>query len=298
MHDYSQNGESKLLRDFLNRIRNHSHPEVEENSSLVLVEFGGSMGTDNSNFFGIAEKDSFAIVQIEGDPKKYPKCLESMQRLSTGTAIKAWVGTKSNVDRLDAILEKNNLITRNVLGVSIDIDGDDALIFENMGFTPPLVIVEYNPTLPSEGRFRQPRGHKWGNNIGELISVAKSQEMFLVAMTRLNLIFVRNEFMNLFHELNLDESLKALDNVRYGFGYDGTLIRYSLMSGNTTREFYHHGWSNTLLKQPLPKWLRRFGSNNSLDYTRFATSVILSMFRPYLWLKFIINYLVEKRNRF
>jgi hypothetical protein len=40
--------------------------------------------------------------------------------------------------------------------VSIDIDGDDAAVFENLGFLPEMAIVEFNPTLGVDSIYRNP----------------------------------------------------------------------------------------------------------------------------------------------
>jgi hypothetical protein len=40
--------------------------------------------------------------------------------------------------------------------VSLDIDGDDAEVFENLGFLPEMAIVEFNPTLGVDSIYRDP----------------------------------------------------------------------------------------------------------------------------------------------
>jgi hypothetical protein len=57
---------------------------------------------------------------------------------------------------LSEILQAQGIDPQSVDVVSIDIDGDDAAVFENLGFVPEIVVCEFNPTFPSDAVFRNP----------------------------------------------------------------------------------------------------------------------------------------------
>jgi hypothetical protein len=168
------------------------------------------------------------------------------------------VGLEQGKNDLETILVESDVDTSLVAGVSIDIDSDDAAVFESIGFNPFFVIVEFNPYLPADASFRNPKGQNMGNSIGELLSVAQSKKMFPVGITPTNLIFLSEKFRGIFQEIQILNEIKKLNLPRFGWGYDGTLLRFSTSGIDTTQEFYHNGWSGQLLFQPAPKFLRGY----------------------------------------
>jgi hypothetical protein len=141
--------------------------------------------------------------------------------------------------------------------VSVDIDSDDAAVFENLGFTPHLAIVEFNPTLPLDSCFRNPEGSTMGNSPGEIIRVGEALGMYVVAVSPTNLIFMRNLYKAKVPEADVALELKEFDLPRFGLGYDGTLIRYSTRGEVKISEIYHNGWNDSFIRQPLPPSLRK-----------------------------------------
>jgi len=168
------------------------------------------------------------------------------------------VGTTVGLDNLAKALEELEVELSSVSGVSIDIDSDDAFVLETIGFSPEFVIVEHNPTLPSDGRYRNPPSSTIGNNLGELIAVGTNLGLYPVGLTNTNLIMCNKNLYHLINEIDVLEELSNLDLPRFGWGYDGTLIRYGTNGTNTTSEFYYNGWSGHLLFQPTPKFLRGY----------------------------------------
>jgi hypothetical protein len=143
-----------------------------------FVEFGGSMGKDNSNLFVFGEAGR-SLIMIESDASLFLALETSTKTLPSTSAIHATVGygdvTQGQSGRtLGQILSQNRVDPNNISVVSIDIDSDDAAVFENLGLDPLLVIVEYNNSFPSDVRIRNPRGKQWGNSSLELLEVAKN----------------------------------------------------------------------------------------------------------------------------
>ena len=252
---YSQWGEENIVRQALAAI-DSMRP------AGILVEFGGSKGRDNSNLFAFGE-DGRPLVLIEQDPKLFELLLKAVDKLKTIVPVLASVGfeERSTTDHqtLSEILESHSIDPTRVTVVSIDIDSDDASVFENLGrgVDPLLVLVEYNNSFPSDVRVRNPKGKAWGNSSLELCEVAKGRGMFLAAATNTNLIFLKNDLNETFKELDLLEGLAPLEHSRLGLAYDGTLVRFTTGGKNITRENYQ-GWGDTLVRQPIPSFMRGY----------------------------------------
>lgn len=252
---YSQWGEENIVRNALASI-DALRP------GGILVEFGGSKGRDNSNLFAFGE-DGRPLVLIEQDPHLFDALLKSVDKLDSIHPILASVGfengSTSGHQTLGEILDSQDIDLTKVAIVSIDIDSDDAAVFENLGggVDPLLVLVEYNNSFPSDVRVRNPRGKAWGNSSLELYEVAKARGMFLAAATNTNLVFVKNELRDAFEELDLLQGMAPFEHSRLGLAYDGTLVRFTTGGKNITRENYQ-GWGDTLVRQPIPSFMRGY----------------------------------------
>lgn len=272
VNKYSQSGEEIIVKHLLN------HVDIVKPSG-VLVEFGGSRGGDNSNLFALGEEGRH-LVLIESDESRFAELEKAIGPFKTiigllGTVgySEADVGTNGKV--LSKILLDYGIEPSQVSVVSIDIDSDDAAVFECLGFVPDIAIVEFNPTFPADANFRNPPGCAIGNSPSEVFRVGKSLGMFLVAVTQTNLIFMKNQYASLVQEVDLVSSLAPLDLQRFGWGYDGTLVRYSTSGRNKTQEIYHNGWNDSFLRQPSPRLLRRYGS--SMRSVRLAYFVLTGL---------------------
>lgn len=242
---FSQSGEELVVRQLL-----EIGPE-----DPILVEFGGSRGFDNSNMIAQAVDGLADVILIEGSSQRYEELKKNISSLTKVQAIRAMVGYQTGVDSLDSILRHNGTDPDRVFGVSIDIDGDDALVFENMGLSPDFVIVEYNPTLPLDGYFRNSPGKNMGNNVSELRRIGVELGYFEAALTPTNLVLVSNRLADRVEKIDLLAEANKLDNPKFGIAYDGTIVRFSGQS-ITTEEIMDAGWSGATIVQPLPRWLR------------------------------------------
>lgn len=281
---YSQYGEENIIRAALPVLDNFM-------PGGVLVEFGASTGSLNSNLFAFGEEGR-SLVLIESDPQLFPSLVESVDKLPNVFPVLAKVGyaeqTQQTPSRtLGNILDDQNIDTSKVSIVSIDIDSDDAAVFENLGVDPLLVLVEYNNTFPGDARIRNPENKAWGNSSLEIFEVARGRNMFLVAATNTNLVFADNSLISFFEELGLSEAMEPLHHSRLGLAYDGTLVRFTTDGTNTTREFYQ-GWGPSFLRQPLPKFMRSYPMKyRMLSWTYLAIIGFLS--NPLSFLQFLLG---------
>lgn len=275
---YSQSGEESAIREALHEI------QKRKGKSGWLVEFGGSRGRDNSNLMRFAEEGENLLL-IEADANRFADLEDAIAGVPTARALRARVGFSDN-DNLKNLLALCSIEVELVQVVSIDIDSDDAAVFENLRFVPDMVIVEFNPTLASDARFRNPTGSQIGNSIGELRHVAANASMFPVAITSTNLIFMRNEYKSTFVEIEIESEISNLDLTRFGLGYDGTIVRYSTNGKVSTSEVMHNGWNGSLILQPLPRFLRKF-TNPRLPIRAFYFVFANILFSPWRVLSFL-----------
>ena len=251
---YSQWGEESVVRAALGSVD-------EFRPGGILVEFGGSTGSENSNLFAFGEEGR-PLVLIESNPKLFEFLLQSVSQFPNIQPIRASVGYEEQNQTgenstLRHILESKDIDPNKVSVVSIDIDSDDAAVFENLGLDPLLALVEYNNSFPADARIRNPKGKSWGNSSLEVWEVAQSRGMFLVAATQTNLIFAKNILRSAFEELDLIEALRPFEHQRLGIAYDGTLVRFTTGGQNTTQENFQ-GFGSTLLRQPIPLFMRGY----------------------------------------
>ena len=151
--------------------------------------------------------------------------------------------------------------------LSIDIDGCDYFILESLRiYRPKFVCIEYNPTIPNEVDFVQPKDFsiKQGASAKAITSLAAAKGYALVATTYCNLIFVRNEFKEGVagpDELSLDSLRDDTACRTFLFvGYDGTIL-----SNKSSLAMPWHKMELDLSSlQQLPAFLRRFPHDYNL----------------------------------
>jgi len=292
---FSQWGEENAVRQLLELVAPKTQTFRTAEDPGVLVEFGGSRGSDHSNFFRFVDAGP-ALVMIEGDSDRFHGLESTAARFPSLIAINAWVDDGKN--SVAEILRRRDINTHNIYGISIDIDGDDALIFETLGVNPCFVVIEHNPALPLDGRFRNPKGRNVGNNLGELVAVAAQRGMFPVCVTETNIIFLDNKYQNIVYEIDVANELKSLDLMRFGIGFDGTLVRYSTLGHDTTAEFYHNGWAKCLVVQPLPRIIRHLVLKKSAANLKLAySSLIAFLLRPISFSVFVTRYVQSRRRQ-
>jgi hypothetical protein len=92
---------------------------------------------------------SWSAILIEAEAERAKDLEQSIQNLGNVKTYNALVAAQGE-NSLDNILLKLKAPT-NLDLLSIDIDGDDYYIFESLTkFTPRVVVIEYNPTIPAE----------------------------------------------------------------------------------------------------------------------------------------------------
>jgi len=251
---YSQTGEDGVIGKILDML-----PRNE-----WCVEFGAWDGKHYSTTCNLIETRDYAAVLIEANQRKYEELLRNHGANQKVIALNQFVGFGDN-DSLDQILTKTP-IPKDFDFLSIDIDGNDYHVWKAVShYSPKLVCIEFNPTIPNEVTFIQPADPTISNgcSLSALVELGKTKGYELIAVLPFNAFFVRSEYYDLFHiEDNRPEVLRTdLDAVTYLFsGYDGKLF----LAGN--RRLPWHGLELKESRiQPLPRFLRKY----PLNYTKF-----------------------------
>src|SRR5690606_34899685 len=101
-------------------------------------------------------------------------------------------------DSLDSIFTQAKL-PRELDLLSIDIDGDDYWLFHHLEqFSPRVILVEFNPTIPIDVEAVQRPGAYFGASAKSLLALAHRKNYKLAHVTACNLVLVRaDEFSKL-----------------------------------------------------------------------------------------------------
>jgi len=186
---HSQFGEDGVLEAIL---------RVLPSSDKWCVEFGAWDGRYLSNACHLIDSNGFSAVLIEADPKKFKQLTANFSKNRKVLPICKFVGWKNHT--LDEILA-DTPIPLDFDFLSIDVDGNDYHIWEAVRrYVPKIVCIEFNPTIATGIDFVQPKDASsiQGASLSALVGLGKSKGYALVAVTRNNAIFVRDQYFLLF----------------------------------------------------------------------------------------------------
>lgn len=251
---YSQNGEDGIIAAVL---------EVIDAPVGWCVEFGAWDGKHLSNTRALVD-DGFSAVFIEGSAPRFADLQAEARANPKIVALNAYVGTGPE-DGLDALLAQTPVpIDFEVL--SIDIDGNDYHVWRAVRrYRPKVVVIEYNPTIPTAVEFvqRDSVDVNQGSSILSLTRLARDKGYELVCATAWNCIFVRAEYFARFEiadsspqRLRADEKL-----VTWIFcGFDGRVF----VRGHAELPWHGVPYREERM-QPIARAFRKFpGTHGSL----------------------------------
>jgi hypothetical protein len=256
---------SKWLLDFAHNV--HSQKGEDGIVAKILeilgttrgwcVEFGAWDGEHLSNTYNLIANRGFSAVLIEGSPERFEVLARRFRANPNVIPVHAFVGFTAD-DGLDEILAATPIpVDFDVL--SIDIDGNDYHAWKAVErYRPKLVVIEFNPTIPSAVEFVQQADMRvnHGSSILSMSLLAKAKGYELVSATDYNCFFVAQEYFPRFGIE--DNSVRAIrpneDLVSYIFnGFDGTVFVRGY------RKVEWHGVPYVEAKmQHIPRLLRRF----------------------------------------
>jgi len=223
------------------------------------VEFGAWNGTHYSNTCNLITNKGWSGVLIEADPQRFVELRTTYAANPKVIPVKAFVNF-SGPDTLDNLLAKT-AIPKSFDLLSIDIDGNDYHIWDSLKkFQPRVVVIEFNPTIPADIEFVQPKDMNvtQGSSLAALVTLGTRKGYELVAATFLNAFFVRREDFKRF--AITDNSPAALKQTsaetRLFQLYDGTVV----LAGRN-RLLWHDITLRQRHVQILPRMFRRHPDN-------------------------------------
>jgi hypothetical protein len=250
---YSQTGEDGIIQQIIKTL-----PHTDK----WAVEFGAWDGWHLSNTRNLIEHHGYSAVLIEGDESRFNDLQMRCSNSRNVFTINQFVGFDAD-NSLDKILE-NTPIPIDFDFLSIDIDGNDYHAWQAISkYTPKVVCIEFNLTIPTEVHFvqRPDSTVNHGVSLLSLVELGKANGYELVSVLLFNAFFVRADYYPLFGiRDNSPQLLRSdLSAITYLFsGYDGTLF----LHGSLTLPWHNITLDQSAI-QPLPRFLRKHPPNYS-----------------------------------
>lgn len=242
----SQNNEDNLIKNILTRIGI---------VNKTCVEFGAWDGEYLSNTWHLWHDLGWTALLIEGDKSRYLKLLKNIKHYRNCYVLNVFV-MPVGPNSLDSILSRcevgNCKIPIDLDILSIDVDGEEYRIWETLKiYSPRLVIIEYNPSIPPHIEYIQKEGGYSGSSALSLCLLAKSKGYVLVGITQTNLFFVKKEDA-------VKSDIQILD-IKTAFDYNNLTYVTSDYSGNLsfsrTPIFQKGGRIRRALRKQLIKYI-------------------------------------------
>jgi hypothetical protein len=215
----SRQGEDGIIAEIFKRIGARNK---------WCVEFGALNGKHDSNVWTLIANEEWSGVLIEADRTYYEKLVETYSGMSRAICLNLFISFEGE-NELDAVFARTPL-PKDFDLLSIDIDGNDYHVWDSLAqYRPRVVAIEFNPTIPNDISFVQPRDMavQQGSSLLALTQLAKRKGYELVEVTGANAFFVDSSAAPLLGLKN--SSLEALHPeteyyTRIFQLYDGTLV--------------------------------------------------------------------------
>lgn len=240
----SQWGEDGIIEEIFRRIGT---------KNKFCVEFGAGNGYELSNVWHLIKDLGWRALLMDANKLHFEKWVSLTQGLEQVKILYTYVNI-SGKDSLDELF-KNNHVPVDLDLLSIDIDSDDYYVFKNLeNFSPRVVVIEHNPTIPPGEEVVQKPGETepFGASALALVNLAHEKGYLLAAATTTNCIFVKKTE---YDKLKIQEP--ELVEV-----FDGSSLSYLVSALNGTVYFVNKN------KQPSFSWFYK-ANNLSLSQKTF-----------------------------
>ncbi|TMW57010.1 hypothetical protein Poli38472_002935 [Pythium oligandrum] len=194
------------------------------------VEFGAWDGKHLSNTWELLhnQPSQWSGVLIEADASRVEQMKTMYQEHANVTCVNSFVELDGE-NRLASILTRANAdLPKDFDLISIDVDGADYHIWAEFDeYTPKVVIIEFNPTIPNNVVYIQERSTNiyHGSSLAALIALGKKKGYELVSTTTFNAVFVQERFYPLFkiEDNSIDKMHDVPMPTEFFQLYDGTI---------------------------------------------------------------------------
>ena len=234
----SQNGEDGVLSRLFELLP-PSSPNGSSVAKRYCVDVGAWDGVHLSNTYSLlvdkeAAATNFQGVLIEADSERFEQ-LQALHRPLENICVNVAVSCiEGSTHSLSSILRTHapNL-PKDFDFLCIDVDGTDYWLMVDVldaAYKPYVICVEFNPTMPDDIIYIQPRddGVRHGSSTAALVELAEEKGYVLVETTLFNAFFVRTELYDLYLKEEVpDTTIEALHETTMGTTlyqlYDGTI---------------------------------------------------------------------------
>lgn len=155
---YSQNGEDGILEKIF---------KIIGTTNKFCCEFGAWDGKHFSNTHALIKEKGWGGIQIEADEAKYKDLLKTYKSNNKVIAVNVLIGTGKN--SLESIFKQNECPTEYDL-LSVDIDGLDYYVLQNLRLKPRVICIEVNAGHSPNVKKLLPRDVA-KNNVGQPLAV-------------------------------------------------------------------------------------------------------------------------------
>jgi len=225
----------------------------------------------------LVTKQNWKALLIEGDPTAFAVMKDNYSANSDVVCLNSFVSFEGE-NTFDILLAKNNVPKEFDLFI-LDIDGNEYHVWESIKmFKPRVIVVEFNPTIPNEINFVQPRDMsvQQGSSLRAIVRIGEQLGYRVVAVTNVNAFFVREDIAQAFRHLDNSLNIIRADNpfeTKLFQLYDGTLK----ISGNQ-KLVWHKLQIDEEKLQVLPKsrrvYLNGINSNDSIRKLKYVVRKI------------------------
>lgn len=258
------NTSTNLLQSVRNITSEHGEDGIVEKIFEIIgeenrwcVELGALNGVHGSNVWHLVKEKDWSGVLIEADQTYFEKLEQEYAGNARAHCVHAFVSFEGD-SSLDTIFARTPLPHTFDL-FSLDIDGNDYHLWDSLvDYRPRVMLVEFNPTIPNEVSFIQPRDMNvfQGSSLRALVELGKRKGYELIATTDANAFFVLAE---LFPEFGIADN--SIDALRTTHQYETKLFQLydgTLRISGYDRLLWHNLPLDVEKLQILPPRARRY----------------------------------------
>lgn len=183
----SQGGEDGVIAKIFQLLDAFEFGEQQPREQAVssrpkrwCVEFGAWDGKHLSNTWQLLYNlhDAWSGVLIEADSSRVAQMQHMYQKHSNVTCVNSFISLDGD-DQLEKILQRANpALPKEFDLISIDIDGADYHVWAELeAYSPKVVVVEFNPSIPNNIVYIQARSTNiyHGSSLAALIDLGKKK---------------------------------------------------------------------------------------------------------------------------